>query len=89
MSEAMVLDDTEKRVTAIAVGLLAKRGLPAPVAPTQPLKEAGLSSLDLVSLMLAVEDTFDLFIPETMMTPAHLGSIAAVAALVRGLRPPS
>jgi acyl carrier protein len=89
MSVTMVLDDTEQRVTAIAAGLLAKRGLAAPDAPTQPLKEAGLSSLDLVSLMLAVEDTFDLFIPEAKMTPAHLGSIAAVAALVRELRAPS
>jgi acyl carrier protein len=77
----------ETRIFALAEQLLARRGLAPPKRPDQPLREAGLSSLDLVNLMLLVEEAFDLLIPEDRITPANLGSVTAVAALVRALRP--
>ena len=49
------------------------------------LPEAGLSSLDMVNLMLAVEAEFDLKIPDRDMIPANFRSIARIEALVHTL----
>ena len=42
----------------------------------------GLSSLDTVNLMLAVEGEFDLFLPQVEMTPENFRSVLAIATLV-------
>jgi acyl carrier protein len=71
-----------ERITAIASKMLLKRGgAPSPSA-TQNLREAGLTSLDMVNLMLAVEAEFDIEIPQEAMTPENFDTIAAIAALV-------
>jgi len=49
------------------------------------LTEAGLTSLDMVNLMLAVEAEFDLKIPDRDMTPANFRTIARIDALVGAL----
>ncbi len=49
------------------------------------LREAGLTSLELVNVMLAVEDAFDLTLPQEAMTPENFRSIAAIEALVVSL----
>ena len=49
------------------------------------LRDAGLSSLDTVNLMLAVEGEFDLFIPQGEMTPENFHSAARIAALLERL----
>ena len=45
----------------------------------------GLSSLDMVNLMLAVEAEFDLKIPDRQMTPSNFRSIGHITKLVRDL----
>jgi acyl carrier protein len=49
------------------------------------LAECGLSSLDMVNLMLAVESEFDVKIPDRDMTPANFRTIGRIDALVAGL----
>ncbi|MGH6672763.1 MAG: phosphopantetheine-binding protein [Xanthobacteraceae bacterium] len=71
-----------ERVSAIARTLLAKRSVERPIGRDEDLGQAGLSSLDLVNLMLAVEAEFDLTIPERDMRPANFRSIARIEALV-------
>jgi acyl carrier protein len=51
----------------------------------QPLQDAGLKSLDMVTLMLAVEAEFDLEIPQNQMTPENFHSVAAIGRLVSSL----
>jgi acyl carrier protein len=51
----------------------------------QPLQDAGLKSLDMVTLMLAVEAEFDLEIPQREMTPENFHSVAAIGRLVSSL----
>ena len=70
------------QITAIVQGLLAKRAGPVAVTPDQNLTDAGLTSLDMVGLMLAVEDEFGIEIPQRRMTPANFRSIAAIENLV-------
>ncbi len=76
--------DRLPRILALADAMLAKKGRPA-AAPEQDLREAGLSSLDTVNLMLAVEGEFDLFLPQDAMTPENFRSAHAIAALVARL----
>jgi acyl carrier protein len=69
-------------VTRIVEALLAKRGGVTPITVDQNLTDAGLTSLDMVNLMLAIEDAFDIEIPQRQMTPANFRSIATIEALV-------
>jgi len=46
------------------------------------LSELGMSSLKMVSLMLAVEGEFDLTIPQNDITPDNFRSVASVEALL-------
>ena len=81
-----MLDPTDAsaaaRVTALVRKLLANRGIDRPVGRDEDLTESGLSSLDLVNLMLAVEAEFDVKIPDRDMTPANFRTVARIAALL-------
>jgi acyl carrier protein len=78
--------DWTERVALLVRRLLAKRAIERPVGADEDLAASGLSSLDIVNLMLAVEAEFDIKIPDREMTPANFRSIAHIAKLVRGLR---
>ncbi len=73
------------RVAALVSRLLAKRGIERPVGRDDDLTESGLSSLDTVNLMLAVEAAFAVKIPDPDMTPANFRTIARIEALVDAL----
>ena len=75
------------RISGVVQGILARRSIHAPAAGSQDLREAGLTSLDLVNLMLAVEAEFDIEIPQADMTPDNFRSIDAIEALVAVLAP--
>jgi acyl carrier protein len=77
--------DATERVTLLVRQILAKRAIERPVGADEDLAASGLSSLDIVNLMLAVEAEFDIKIPDREMTPANFRSIAQIAKLVRGL----
>jgi acyl carrier protein len=79
-----VLDrsDPTERVAMLVRALLAKRSIERPVGHDDDLSESGLSSLDLVNLMLAVEAEFDLKIPDLDMRPTNFRSIARINALI-------
>jgi acyl carrier protein len=84
-----VLDRTNsvivERVSTLVRALLIKRSVDRPVGRDEDLAEAGLSSLDLVNLMLAVEAEFDISIPEQDMKPGNFRSIARIETLVGAL----
>jgi len=71
-----------ERITDIASRMLVKRGGKPGPSPSQNLRDAGLTSLDMVNLMLAVEAEFDIEIPQEAMTPENFDTIAAITALV-------
>ena len=73
------------RIADLVRGLLAKRSVNRPVGTDEDLTEAGLTSLDMVNLMLAVESEFGLKIPDRDMTPANFRSILRIDALVGAL----
>ena len=73
---------TAQRITAIACRLLVKRGNNTAPGLADNLRDAGLTSLDMVNLMLAVEGEFDIEIPQSAMIPDNFDTIAAIEALV-------
>lgn len=74
------------RVSAVVQRLLTARSIKRTVNSEDDLREAGLTSVDMVNLVLAVESEFDLMIPETSITPANFRSVAAISGLVGTLR---
>jgi acyl carrier protein len=70
------------QITAIVEAMLLKRSGAIAVAADRNLSEAGLTSLDMVNLMLAVEDEFGIEIPQREMTPDNFRTIAAIERLV-------
>ncbi|MCP5412137.1 MAG: acyl carrier protein [Alphaproteobacteria bacterium] len=71
-----------ERITAIAVRMLVKRGVNTIPAAGDNLRDAGLTSLDMVNLMLAIEGEFDIEVPQSAMTPENFDTVAAIANLV-------
>ena len=74
-----------ERVAQLVRQLMAKRSIDRSVGYDDVLSECGLSSLDMVNLMLAVETEFDIKIPDRDMTPSNFRSIAQIDKLVGGL----
>ena len=77
--------DSTERVAQLVRQLLAKRSIDRSVGYDDVLSECGLSSLDMVNLMLAVETEFDIKIPDRDMTPSNFRSIAQIDKLVGAL----
>lgn len=55
------------------------------IDPDANLQDLGLTSLDMVNLMLAIEAEFDLTIPGPKLIPANFRTINSIVALVREL----
>jgi acyl carrier protein len=79
------IPSSTERIADIVHALLAKRSIARPASLTDDLRDIGISSLDMVNLMLAVESEFDLTIPDAEMTPVNFRSIASIEAVVRRL----
>jgi len=74
-----------ERVAQLVRQLMARRSIDRQVGHDDVLGECGLSSLDMVNLMLAVETEFDIKIPDRDMTPSNFRSIAQIDKLVGAL----
>jgi len=74
------------RVITVVQRLLGERAIKRCVNPEDDLRDAGLTSMDMVNLVLAVESEFGLMIPEISITPANFRSVAAISSLVGALR---
>ena len=77
---------TADRIIALVRAILEKRSIARSVGRDDDLGECGISSLDMVNLMLAVETEFDLKIPDRDMTPANFRTIARIQALIGKLQ---
>jgi acyl carrier protein len=74
-----------ERITAAVRRLLADRAITRTFTAQEELREVGLTSLDMVNLVLAVEAELGIAIPEAEITPANFRSVATIEALVAGL----
>jgi acyl carrier protein len=71
------------RLAALVMRILEENSIKrATVSSTAQLSELGLSSLDMVRLMLSVEAEFGVAIPPSDITPSNFYSIASIEALI-------
>ena len=75
----------ETRVITVVQQAFEQRLINRPVAIDDILVEVGLTSLDIVRLVLLVETEFDLTLPLTEITPANFRSISTISRMVSRL----
>ena len=74
--------DVESRLLALVKSILDQNAIAARLAPATLLVDVGLTSMDMVNLMLAVEAEFDFTIPQEEITPDNFQSVETLKALV-------
>lgn len=70
------------RITALVEEILAGNSVKTKVPPHASLADAGLTSMDMVNLMLGVEAAFDMTLPQADITPENFQSIETIEGLV-------
>jgi acyl carrier protein len=85
MDDGSPISSPREVIRGIVEGVLKGQGRALP-APDAPLRDAGLTSLGLVNVMLAIEDAFDITFPQEAMTPANFRTMETIEALVASLR---
>jgi acyl carrier protein len=74
--------EIRNRLTALVRDILAQNAIMASVAPDALLVDIGLTSMDMVNLMLGVEAEFDFMIPQEQITPENFQSVQTLERLV-------
>ena len=74
--------EIERRILALVQSILTQNAILAKVGPESLLVDAGLTSMDMVNLMLGVEAEFDLTIPQSEITPENFQSVKTLKRLV-------
>jgi acyl carrier protein len=76
--------DVSNRVTALVKAILEQNAITAKVDADTRLVDIGLTSMDMVNLMLGVEAEFDFTIPQSEITPENFQSVKTLEAMVAG-----
>jgi len=74
--------DLRRRIVTLVQGILEQNSITAEVTPEAKLVDIGLTSVDMVNLMLGVEAEFDFMIPQDEITPENFQSVATLERMV-------
>jgi len=74
--------DVRNRIIKLVKGILEQNSLTADITPQAKLVDAGLTSMDMVNLMLGVEAEFDFTIPQSEITPENFQSVETLERMV-------
>ena len=74
--------DVEKRVLALVKSILEQNAIAAEFTPESLLVDVGLTSMDMVNLMLGVEAEFDFTIPQSEITPDNFQSVKTLQRMI-------
>lgn len=75
------------RIRGLVVGILAAHSPVRPFSDDDTLAEIGISSIDMVTLLLAVESAFNIEVPQHEITADVFRSVSTVDALIGRLVP--
>ena len=75
-------DDVQNRILALVKTILQQNAMIAEIRPDSLLVDVGLTSMDMVNLMLGVEAEFDFTIPQDEITPENFQSIKTLQRMV-------
>ena len=70
------------RIVALVQGILEQNSIVAEVTSDAKLVDIGLTSVDMVKLMLGVEAEFDFTIPQDEITPENFRSVATLERMI-------
>ena len=76
------VSNVQSRLLALVKSILEENAIAADLKPATLLVDVGLTSMDMVNLMLAVEAEFDFTIPQTEITPENFQSVGTLTRLV-------
>ena len=76
--------DIRNRIVALIKAILAQSGITTDLSPEARLVDIGLTSMDMVNLMLGVEAEFDFTIPQNEITPENFQSVETLERMVVG-----
>ena len=74
----------QDRILALVKAILEQNSIASEVRPETRLVDAGLTSMDMVNLMLGVEAEFDFTIPQSEITPENFQSVKALERMIVG-----
>lgn len=74
--------ELRNRIIKLVKGILAQNSLSADVTLSARLVDVGLTSMDMVNLMLGVEAEFDFTIPQSEITPENFQSVETLERMV-------
>ena len=72
----------QERVISLVTNILSANSIVVDVLPGSRLADIGMTSMDMVSLMLAVEAEFDMTIPQANITPENFQSPQTIERMV-------
>jgi len=74
--------DVQDRILALVKAILRQNAITSDVTPESLLVDIGLTSMDMVNLMLSVEAEFDFTIPQGEITPENFQSVGSLERMV-------
>ena len=74
----------QDRILALVKAILEQNSIASEVQPETRLVDAGLTSMDMVNLMLSVEAEFDFTIPQSEITPENFQSVKTLELMIAG-----
>jgi acyl carrier protein len=74
--------DIRRRIVVLVRTILEQNSITADVLPDSRLVDVGLTSMDMVNLMLGVEAEFDFTIPQAEITPENFQSMETLERMV-------
>ncbi|MGA8899416.1 phosphopantetheine-binding protein [Bradyrhizobium sp.] len=78
------VSNVQSRLLALVKSILDQNAIAADLKPATLLVDVGLTSMDMVNLMLAVEAEFDFTIAQSEITPENFQSVETLTRLVVG-----
>ena len=74
--------DVQGRILALVETILKQNSIAVQVDPESRLVDVGLTSMDMVNLMLGVEAEFDFTIPQPEITPENFQSVKTLERMI-------
>ncbi len=74
--------NVQDRILVLVKAILEQNAITAEVHPESRLVDIGLTSMDMVNLMLGVEAEFDFTIPQAEITPENFQSVKALERMI-------
>ena len=74
--------ETQDRIVKVVRSILEDNGIAAEIGVDSLLVDLGLTSMDMVDLMLGVEAEFDLTIPQAEITPENFRSVKTLEQML-------